>query len=305
MSFPDNPFYSSGSRKTVMQITDSQVHIWQAAHAEKPWPKTGYVPDWAFTPFTAEDLVSQMDAAGVSRAFLVPPAFNGGQNDYSLDAAARYEGRFGVVGRLQLADPLAPAHLEEWKEKPHAYGMRFAFFLPEQQAQLVSGAIDWLWPLAQRLEISLMIYPAQHLLKQIGEIAGRYPSLKLTIDHMAIGYTEHDRDDAAFVHLEQLLGLAQFPNVAIKASALPEFSTKGYPFANLLPYVRRTIDAFGPQRVFWGSDLTRLVCPYHQAVTMFTEHMSWLNEGERRLVMDEGVLRWQGWEAHVKGPAVS
>jgi L-fuconolactonase len=278
-----------------MKLTDSQVHIWQAEQPDRPWPKTGYIPGWASTPFSAEDLLAKMDSAGVTRAFLVPPAFDGGQNGYSLDAAERYAGRFAVMGRLQLSDPSAPERLEQWKEEPHGYGMRFAFFLPEQQAQLANGSIDWLWPLAQRLDIPLMIYPAQHLLKDIGGIASRYPSLKITIDHMAVGHTEHDRDDAAFAHLDQLLDLARLPNVAVKASALPEFSTHGYPYANLLPYVRRTIDAFGTSRVFWGTDLTRLVCTYEEAVTMFTDHMSWLSEHERRLVMDEAVREWHGW----------
>ena len=279
-----------------MKITDSQVHIWQPEQPDRPWPKTGWVPDWAFTPFSAEDLIAEMDAAGVTRAFLVPPAFEGGRNEYSLEAAERYKGRFAVMGRLQLSDPSAAEHLEAWKEVAHGYGMRFAFFLPEQVAQLASGSVDWLWPLAQRLDIPLMIYPAQHLLKDLGDIANRYSSLKITIDHMAVGHTEHDRDDAAFPHMEQLLGLARLPNVAVKASALPEFSTQGYPFSNLHAYVRRAIDAFGPERVFWGTDLTRLNCSYEQAVKMFTEHMSWLNERELRLVMDEAVRHWHGWE---------
>ena len=55
----------------------------------RPWPKGGYVPQWAFSPFGAEDLVSAMDQAGVTRAFLIPPAFDGGRNDYSLEAAER------------------------------------------------------------------------------------------------------------------------------------------------------------------------------------------------------------------------
>lgn len=279
-----------------MKITDSQVHIWQREDPHNPWPKTGYVPEWAYTPFTAEDLVAAMDVAGVSRAFLVPPAFDGGRNEYSIEAAERFRGRFAVMGRLQLSDPRAAERMEEWKQQKHGHGMRFAFFLPEQQAQLTSGAIDWLWPLAQRLDIPLMIYPAQQVLPHLAAIAQRYPSLKITVDHLAIGHTEHDRDDAAFPHMEQLLRLANLPNVAVKASALPEFSTHGFPYANLLPYVRRIVDAFGPERVFWGSDLTRLVCSYDEAVKMFTDHMPWLNEGERRLVMGDAVCRWHGWE---------
>jgi predicted TIM-barrel fold metal-dependent hydrolase len=279
-----------------VKITDSQVHVWEAEQPDRPWPKTGNVPDWALTPYTAEDLIADMDEAGVTRAFLVPPAFDGGRNDYALAAAQRYVGRLAVMGRLQLSDPSAAEHLAAWKEQPHGYGMRFVFFSPEQQAQLTNGTIDWLWPLAQRLEIPLTIYPALDLFKDIGAIANRYSSLKITVDLMAVSPAPHDRDEAAFRHLEQLLNLAPLPNVAVKASALPEASTGAHPYSNLHPYIRRTVDAFGPERVFWGTDITRLDCSYEQAITMFTEHMTWLNERELRLIMDEAVRRWHGWE---------
>jgi predicted TIM-barrel fold metal-dependent hydrolase len=278
-----------------MEITDSQVHIWEPEAPERPWPTGGYVPDWAFTPFGAEDLLAEMDAAGVTRAFLIPPAFDGGRNDYSLAAAERFSGRFGVIGRLSLTDPTAREQIQKWPGEKHGYGLRFAFFLPEQKALLADGSIDWLWPEAQRLGIPLMIYPAQDLLGYFGNIANKFDGLRITLDHMAVGHTEQDRDDAAFPHMKALTALAALPNVAVKASALPEFSTHPYPHANLHPYLRQTIDAFGPERVFWGTDLTRLTCTYRETVTMFTEEMRWLNDDELELIMDRAVRDWHGW----------
>ena len=66
------------------------------------------------------------------------------------------------------------------------------------------------------------------------------------IDHLAIGTDL--RDDAAFADLPALLALARHPNVAVKASALPCYSTEPYPFPRLHPYIRRVFDAFGPRR---------------------------------------------------------
>jgi L-fuconolactonase len=278
-----------------MQITDSQVHIWQAEQPDRPWPKGGYIPDWAFAPYGAEDLVADMDIAGVTRALLIPPAFDGGLPGYSLDACRRFPGRFGVIGRLSLGEPSAREQLTAWAEQEHGYGLRFAFFLPEQKAQLASGSIDWLWPEAQRLGIPLMIYPSQDLLGYFGQLANRYGGLRITIDHMAVGHTAADKDDSAFPHIAELMALAALPNVAVKASALPDFSTHPFPYANLQPYLRRTINAFGPERVFWGTDLTRLPCSYTQAVTMFTEHLDWLSKPELAQIMDEGVRAWHGW----------
>jgi predicted TIM-barrel fold metal-dependent hydrolase len=113
---------------------------------------------------------------------------------------------------------------------------------------------------------------------------------------MAVGHTEQDRDENAFPHIAELTALAALPNVAVKASSVPAFSSKPYPYRNIHSYIRRTIDAFGPERVFWGTDLTRLACSYREAVTMFTEEMTWLSDTELRLVMDEGVRAWHGWK---------
>jgi predicted TIM-barrel fold metal-dependent hydrolase len=280
----------------MMEITDSQVHIWQAEHPDMPWPSGGHVPDWAFRPYGAEDLIADMDEAGVTRALLIPPAFDGGRNEYSIDAAMRFPGRFGVVGRLPLGDPKAREKMEAWAEQEHGYGLRFAFFLPEQKALLTDGSLDWLWPEAQRLGIPLMIYPTHEFLRYFGDLANKFDGLRLTIDHLAVGHSTSDKDDNAFPHITALTAMAALPNVAVKASALPDYSTEPYPYRNLQPYLREIIGAFGPGRVFWGTDLTRLECTYAQAVTMFTEEMPWLDRTELELIMDKGVRAWHGWK---------
>jgi hypothetical protein len=36
-------------------------------------------------------------------------------------------------------------------------------------------------------------------------------------------------------------------------------------------------DALGPQRLYWGSDLTRMPCSYSQCVRLFTDELRWLS----------------------------
>ena len=48
---------------------------------------------------------------------------------------------------------------------------------------------------------------------------------------------------------------------------MPCYSTDDYPYRNIHPYLHQVFDAFGPLRMFWGTDLTRLPCTYRQAVT--------------------------------------
>ena len=70
-------------------------------------------------------------------------------------------------------------------------------------------------------------------------------------------------------------------------SALPCYSTDRYPYKSLHPYIRQAYDAFGPERLFWGTDLSRSPIPYRQHVTMFTEELPWLKGKDLELVMGE------------------
>jgi len=102
-------------------------------------------------------------------------------------------------------------------------------------------------------------------------------------------------DGALGPALEPLLAAARHPNVAVKASALPCYSTELYPCRNLHQYIRRAVDAYGPCRVFWGTDLTRLPCPYRQAVTLFTEELDLLSPSDREWIMGRGIAARLGW----------
>jgi predicted TIM-barrel fold metal-dependent hydrolase len=72
-----------------------------------------------------------------------------------------------------------------------------------------------------------------------------------------------------------------------------------YPYRWLHPYLRRVYDTFGPQRMFWGSDLSRLpkTVTYRQVVTMFTEEMPWLTRDDLELIMGRALSDWLDWPA--------
>ena len=60
--------------------------------------------------------------------------------------------------------------------------------------------------------------------------------------------------------------------------------------------MRRIFDAFGPKRMFWGSDWSKLRIPYRQVVTMCTEELPWLKGEDLEWVMGRGVCEWFGWK---------
>ena len=114
------------------------------------------------------------------------------------------------------------------------------------------------------------------------------------MDHLSLN--SRRRDAEAFAEFDKVLTIAKRPNVAAKASALPCYTTDKYPYRSLHGYIRQAYDAFGPQRLFWGSDLSRSPISYRQHVTLFMEELPWLGEEDKEWIMGRGVCEWLGWE---------
>lgn len=275
-----------------MVIVDSQVHVWAASTLERPWPQR-HQPHRP-VPFSSDDLLREMDAAGVHRAVIVPPGWEGDCNDLGLEAARLHPDRFAVMGRLDVEAPGALGLVATWRRQPGMLGLRFTFARPEVMAPLIGERIDGAWAAAEQAGVPVMLAVCIPQLHFVDRIAQRHPGLKLVIDHL--GRRSGMMDDEAFAEFDKLLALARRPNVAVKASGMPAYTSDGYPYRRLHSYLRRAYDAFGPKRMFWGTDLTKLPCTYRQAITMFTEEIPWFTAEDKEWIMGRGLCEWLGWD---------
>lgn len=276
-----------------MYIVDSQVHIWAANTQERPWPPGRHAPHRP-APFTKDDLLREMQAAGVHRAIIVPPGWEGERNDVGLEAARLHPDRFAVMGRFDAEASGALSLVPTWRQQRGMLGMRITFAGPSEYARpLTEGRLEGLWREAEKAGVPIMMsVPPAHL-HLVDRIAERHPGLKIAIDHLARHLGK--KDDEAYADLDKLLPLAKRPNVAVKASGMPSHTAGEYPYRRLHPYLRRAYDAFGPRRMFWGADLTKLPCSYRQAVTMFTEEIRWFTSEDKEWIMGRGLCEWLGW----------
>jgi len=279
-----------------MLIADAQVHIWGADTPARPWPKrqAAHRP----IPLGKDELLGAMNAAGVDRVVIVPPGWEGERNDLALEAARLHPDRFAIMGRL---DPEAPGALEQlatWRTQPGMLGLRLTFHTEWQLPLLTNGKLDKFWPAAERAGVPLMILVPHKLLHVLEPIIVRHPGLRFTMDHLSI--PSKTRGKEAFEGLDRLLALARYANVAVKATGMPRFSVEAYPYRDLQPQLRRVYDAFGPQRIFWGTDYSHLPGTYRQAITHFTEELPWLTAEDKEWIMGRGLCEWLGWPLPAK-----
>ncbi len=270
-----------------MTIVDAQVHIWSGG---KPGnPRHRQIP-----AFTKDDLSKEMAAAGVDAAVIHPPtSWDPNANALAIEAARAHPDRFAILGNFPLDKPESRALVDGWKKQPGMLGLRFTFLQEHMKAWPTDGTLDWLWPAAERAGLPVALLAA-NFLPTVGQVAERHQRLKLIIDHLG-RRSPAETGEAAWDNLPQMLALAKHPNVAIKATGAPSYSAQAYPFRDIHDKLKRIFDAFGPARMFWGTDITRMPCPYRQCVTMFTEELPWLKGRDAELVMGRGVCDWIGW----------
>jgi predicted TIM-barrel fold metal-dependent hydrolase len=272
-------------------IVDAQVHLWKAESADWPWVP-GLKPQLP-EPMTIERLLPMMDEAGVDRVVVVPPSWPGDRNDYALEAAQRYPNRFHVMGRIPLKNPQSSALLPKWREQPGMLGVRLIFVGPTE-SWVTDGTADWFWPAAEKAQIPVMFF-APRQLPLFAAIAERHPQLTLIIDHMGLrnGMTK----DEIQTGIDHAVALAKYPNVSIKLSASPGVSTEPYPFRDVSVYLQRAFEAYGPQRSYWGTDLTNSFTKanYRQRITHFTEELGFLSESDKDWVMGRAILARLRW----------
>ena len=141
-------------------------------------------------------------------------------------------------------------------------------------------------------------------------IAKRFPELRIVIDHcgMPAPPTAPPRVDLLDT-LPELLALAEYPNVAVKLTGLPVLAPGSYPFPAIWPALHRMLEAFGPGRLLWGSDVHRVtgrvwVPPLRVAgfadvnyselldYLLYTEE---LGEAEKKSMLGAAARTWFNW----------
>ena len=270
-----------------MQIVDAQIHLWATglpsnkAHIQE-------------TSFTAKQAITLMDEAGVHAAIIHPPSWDPKSQELALAAVNDYPNRFAIMGTLPLNRAISEKEIPSWKNNV-VLGLRYTLLEEPHRSWIADGSLDWLWKIAEEEKIPISMLVTDSLV-ELQKIAERHPELRLTIDHLGgRGGNTTLKDNDAMEHIPNLLKLAKYPNVAVKATGAPGYSGEAYPYPIMQGYLEQIYDAFGPHRIFWGTDITKMPCSWKDCITMFTEEARWLDENDRALVMGDAICAWWGW----------
>lgn len=225
-----------------MSWIDSHIHLWTKEVGEFPLAEGMTTVDLDPPDFTPEMYLEHATAAGIDRTIIVQTGYHQFDNSYALNAVERMPDRFRAIG---IVDETREDVLEEM-EALRARGVG-GFRIG---AEYDGPQWDRLFEAAARTGQAMCPLSLPAGAPSIHEMAARHPNTTVVIDHMTrIGEREPITDG----HIVQLEQIAELPNAHVKISRLHALGD-GPPHDDLLPMIRRVIDAFGPERCMWGSD---------------------------------------------------
>ncbi|MFD8385022.1 amidohydrolase family protein [Streptomyces sp. NPDC059679] len=279
-----------------MPRIDAHHHLWDLDRREQPW-MDGPWADPIRRTFTLDDLEPHLAAHGVDATVVVQSSSSHEETLELLATAEASDRVAGVVGWADLTDPGLPEVLAALRAAPG--GDRLAGLRHQVQDEPDQRWLDrpdvrrGLTQLAGAdLAYDLLVTPRE--LPAAIDVVRDLPEVRFVLDHAAkppVASGARDPWD------RQLTELAALPNVVCKLSGLvTEADWDGWQPEQVLPYAWHVLDAFGPDRVLFGSDwpVCTLAASYDQVVDLAGRATLRLTEAERAAVFGGTAARAYG-----------
>jgi predicted TIM-barrel fold metal-dependent hydrolase len=294
---------NAGRGPAAATLIDAHMHVWSDDPDRFPFAHP-YEPK--FQPprvaATLELLRQEMDESGVLHCVLVQTIYHGWDNRYLAQCLKADPGRFRGQGLIDPTDAGAAEKLAFWVKEHRLSGMRFSPIY-------YRGKDDWLnaepgralWEKAEELKAVFNFFIAAEQLPKLEDMVRRFPKVPVVIDHLArIDLKAAD----PLPEVGKLLALARYPNVSVKVSELSVLSPSGnYPYKDTFPLVRRVYDAFGPDRLLWGTGFpgaTRAQAgrpSLKEELDLVRQEIPFFGDADREKILGRNAARLWGFEA--------
>jgi predicted TIM-barrel fold metal-dependent hydrolase len=238
-------------------LVDAHVHVWE---------REALASDDELGPAgTLERLLATFDENGVSHGVVVQPSVYGADHRYLLHALAAARDRLAGIALAEPDDPRGLDVLAQVAAEPAIRGIRVP--LIRAPAGWLETVGETIWRTARGTACAVCAFAAPEQLRELVPWLERFGDVPVVVDHLARLDLAPDggRTDA----LAALTDLARYDNVSVKVSALAALSRAEFPHRDVWPEVAAVLDAFGADRVLWGSDYPSILpySRYPQTVT--------------------------------------
>ena len=265
---------------------DAHQHYWQPLRGDYDWmPADDPVLSRRYGP---ADLAPELAAAGVARTVLVQAAATVEETEYMLGLADATPSVAAVVGWVDFEDRGHLRHLERLKNHPKFVGVRPMIQDIPDVDWMLRDDVQWAYQALIDLDLTFDALGFSRHLANFRTLLKRYPRLRVVVDHcMKPQIRDHGGPREEFASwAEGLRRIAGDTGACCKLSGLVTEANEGWRDEDLAPYAAVVLEAFGPDRVMWGSDwpVCRLRTDYGQWHATSRSLCAGLGENERSAV---------------------
>jgi predicted TIM-barrel fold metal-dependent hydrolase len=271
-------------------IIDTHLEVWTLdpkfpfAHPERPNLKVQMAAP-------IENQVEQMKDFGLKYAVLINPRFFGWDNSYISYSLHKYPKLFVAHGLVNPEDSKVAERLRYWVKEHDFQGMRFSPIYHPKSTWLNSKEHYPLWKEAERLGAVFNYYILPQQMPMLEEMAGRFPGVKIVIDHL--GKPDLKSEDP-WPEFRKMFRLKKFPQVWVSASEPYELSiTKEYPYRDTIPFFKATYEEFGGKQLIWGTGYPRprWELPMDKELEFVDKYLDFYTAEDRELLLGKNALR--------------
>jgi len=278
---------------------DSHQHFWRLNAEEYPWIR----PEWSiYRDFGPADLFPLLNGQGIDGCIAVQARQNERESDDLLALADANARVLGVVGWVNLAAEDVADELDRLGAHRRFVGVRHIVQdEPDDRFLLRPEFMRGVAQLAARdLCYDVLVFERQ--LPAAIEFVRAFPEQRFVLDHIA-------KPKIAVAELspwrERIVELARSGNVACKVSGLiTEADWQRWQPSDLAPYLDVVLEAFGPERLMYGSDwpVCTLAGDYDRVYSVAAAFAAPLSVSERAGFFGDVAARWYGIEPNRSEP---
>jgi L-fuconolactonase len=228
---------------------DSHQHFWRYDPAEYGWMKE----DWPIRrDYLPADLQAELATRRVEGCIAVQARQTVAETRWLLELAERAPFVLGVVGWVDLQADDVLDQLAEWSQHRRLVGVRHVIQdEPDNDFMLGSAFTRGIGHLRKfGLTYDILVYPRQ--LAAANKLVRQFPEQPFVLDHLG---KPNIREGEMGDWKGQIVELARMPNVWCKVSGMvTEAAWKEWSVSEFRPYLDIIFEAFGADRLMFGSD---------------------------------------------------
>ena len=266
-----------------MPWTDAHAHIWTPDTHAYPVVREADGHDRAPRDFTPEVLLRHARPSGIGRSVLVQAARYGTDNSYVLDSVERFPALFRAVASVDVALAGDAGEMATLRERGIS-GLRVVAPAGAAGQWLDGRGYDAMFGVAAEVGHAICVLTRPHGLTDVSRMCTDHPSATVVVDHMAMIGESGSIEDA---DVEALVDIARHLSTYVKVSGLHALGQKGPPHDELAPTIKSVVEAFGPERVMWGSDSPYQVVDesYEDSIIPIRDRLDFLTDTDRQQLL--------------------